>query len=311
MSNVVRRSARGATRFRLADHDAALEFHRGHPRLRRRRAGGGRHLGAQARRRPRRRGRWRRSEASGLEAAAAVPAIPSVLPLPLLGGPEDPAERVEAVCASLERLAAFAPAEHRLPDGDRRGPRPRRGPRDRRRRARDDLGRGGAPRAADRPRAVPARGRRAVDDRLVDPRGGRADPRRRRSARARDPVRRRGTSGTRRRCTTTSSGRSAASPPCTSATTATRRAGGPTARCPETALRDVPRILRALDAAGWDGLYDIEIFSDDGTFGADYPDSFWAAPPAETLARAQAAFEHCWTDSQWSSPRPPPRGGSQ
>ena len=34
---------------------------------------------------------------------------------------------------------------------------------------------------------------------------------------------------------------------------------------------DVPSILRALDDAGWDGLYDIEIFSDDGTFGNDVP----------------------------------------
>ena len=49
-------------------------------------------------------------EASGLESAAAVPAIPSVLPLPLLGGPEDPAERVEAFCRSLERLAPFKPS---------------------------------------------------------------------------------------------------------------------------------------------------------------------------------------------------------
>ena len=49
-------------------------------------------------------------EASGLESAGAVPAIPSVLPLPLLGGPEDPAERVDAYCRSLERLAPFNPS---------------------------------------------------------------------------------------------------------------------------------------------------------------------------------------------------------
>jgi len=52
---------------------------------------------------------------------------------------------------------------------------------------------------------------------------------------------------------------------------------------------------RALDAAGWDGLYDVEIFSDDGTFGAEYSDSFWAAPATETLARARTAFEQCWS----------------
>jgi hypothetical protein len=46
---------------------------------------------------------------SGLGAAAAVPAVPSILPLPLLGGPTDPAERVEALAASIHRLAPFAP----------------------------------------------------------------------------------------------------------------------------------------------------------------------------------------------------------
>jgi sugar phosphate isomerase/epimerase len=64
---------------------------------------------------------------------------------------------------------------------------------------------------------------------------------------------------------------------------------------PGDGLADVPAILRALHEAGWDGLYDIEIFSDDGTFGAAYPDSFWAAPAMETLARARAAFEQCWS----------------
>src|SRR5439155_25657421 len=48
-------------------------------------------------------------QASGLEAAAAVPAVPSVLPLPLLGGPDDAEERIDSLCRSLERLAPFAP----------------------------------------------------------------------------------------------------------------------------------------------------------------------------------------------------------
>src|SRR5207248_7470933 len=51
-----------------------------------------------------------RFRASGLEAAAAVPAVPSILPLPLMPGPADPAERVEAICAGIERLAQFEPA---------------------------------------------------------------------------------------------------------------------------------------------------------------------------------------------------------
>ena len=51
-----------------------------------------------------------RFRASGLEAAAAVPAVPSILPLPLMPGPADPAERVETLCAGIERLAPFEPA---------------------------------------------------------------------------------------------------------------------------------------------------------------------------------------------------------
>ena len=50
-----------------------------------------------------------RFRASGLEAAAAVPAVPSILPLPLMPGPADPAERVEAICAGIERLVRFEP----------------------------------------------------------------------------------------------------------------------------------------------------------------------------------------------------------
>jgi sugar phosphate isomerase/epimerase len=46
---------------------------------------------------------------SGLEAATAVPAVPSILPLPLMEGPSEPAARVEAICASIRRLVPFEP----------------------------------------------------------------------------------------------------------------------------------------------------------------------------------------------------------
>ena len=46
---------------------------------------------------------------SGLEAATAVPAVPSILPLPLMEGPADPDVRVEAICTSIRRLAPFEP----------------------------------------------------------------------------------------------------------------------------------------------------------------------------------------------------------
>jgi sugar phosphate isomerase/epimerase len=50
-----------------------------------------------------------RFRASGLGAAAAIPAVPSILPLPLMEGPEDPAERVEAIRSGIRLLAPFEP----------------------------------------------------------------------------------------------------------------------------------------------------------------------------------------------------------
>ena len=47
---------------------------------------------------------------SGLSATACVPTVPSILPLPPMEGPADPAERVEALCASVGRLAELEPA---------------------------------------------------------------------------------------------------------------------------------------------------------------------------------------------------------
>jgi sugar phosphate isomerase/epimerase len=52
---------------------------------------------------------FERFRASGLRAATAVPAVPSILPLPLMEGPDDPAERIEAICAGIARLAPFEP----------------------------------------------------------------------------------------------------------------------------------------------------------------------------------------------------------
>lgn len=50
-----------------------------------------------------------RFRASGLEAATAIPQVPSILPLPLMEGPSDAAARVEAIAAGLRRLAPFEP----------------------------------------------------------------------------------------------------------------------------------------------------------------------------------------------------------
>jgi sugar phosphate isomerase/epimerase len=48
---------------------------------------------------------------AGLAAANCIPTVPSILPLRLPGmeGPADPRERVESLCASMRRLAAYEP----------------------------------------------------------------------------------------------------------------------------------------------------------------------------------------------------------
>ena len=48
---------------------------------------------------------------AGLGVASCVPAIPSILPLGIPGmeGPPDPRERIDALCASMHRLAAYSP----------------------------------------------------------------------------------------------------------------------------------------------------------------------------------------------------------
>jgi sugar phosphate isomerase/epimerase len=53
-------------------------------------------------------------------------------------------------------------------------------------------------------------------------------------------------------------------------------------------------VYGALDAGGFDGWLDLEIFSDDGRFGNAWPDSIWGLPPAEVAARAVADLDRQW-----------------
>jgi sugar phosphate isomerase/epimerase len=226
-------------------------------------------------------------EESGLARASAVPTVPSILPLPLLGGPEDPQERIDAYCRSLERLAPFRPAGVVCLTG-----------------------------TGDRDTAV--EGLRTIA----------AEAERLGLTIALEPYQREGGelwSVVHSIPEAVELIEDAGDPPSVGiqfdvwhlwntptlfddiANEVHRFAGvhvcdwrEPTRGWADRALpghggADVPAILRALDSAGWDGLYDIEIFSDDGTFGAPYDDSYWAMPAEETLARARDAFERCWS----------------
>jgi hypothetical protein len=46
---------------------------------------------------------------------------------------------------------------------------------------------------------------------------------------------------------------------------------------------------------GWEGFYDLEIFSDNGAFGSAYPDSLWDLDAAELVRRGRDAFNSCWS----------------
>jgi sugar phosphate isomerase/epimerase len=53
-------------------------------------------------------------------------------------------------------------------------------------------------------------------------------------------------------------------------------------------------IVATLTYAGFTGWYDFEVFSDDGRWGNDFPDSLWKMPHAEFLRRGRAAFDRCF-----------------
>jgi len=60
---------------------------------------------------------------------------------------------------------------------------------------------------------------------------------------------------------------------------------------PGDGVLPLPRIVRTIREAGYDGWYDVEVFSDDGTFGDAFPDSLWAEAPAEVARRARESLE--------------------
>jgi sugar phosphate isomerase/epimerase len=225
-------------------------------------------------------------EASGLGSAAAVLAIPSILPLPLLEGPEEPAARVEAICASLHRLAPFeptgvvcltGPGEDRDTvveglrtigeEAERAGVRVGLEPV-------NSIGGEDWTMISSLPEAVelideadrPALGIQFDTWHLWNTPTLLEDIERYADrfvgvhvADWREPTR----------------------------TWADRV-------LPGDGMTDLPAILGALDRAGWEGHYDLEIFSDNGAFGNPWPDSLWDVPAAELARRGRKAFERVW-----------------
>lgn len=223
---------------------------------------------------------------SGLGSAAAIPAIPSILPLPLMEGPSEPHARIEAICASVHRLAAFRPSGIVCLTGP----------------------------GEDRDTVV--EGLRVIGD----------EARRAGVRIGLEPINRIGGED----WTMISSLSEAAElldeadHPALGVQFDTwhlwntpnvveeigehaHRFVGvhvadwrePTRTwadrvLPGDGVADLPALLRALETAGWDGYYDVEIFSDNGSFGNAWPDSLWDVPAEELALAAKESFTRVW-----------------
>jgi len=232
-------------------------------------------------------------ERSGLRSASAVPALPSILPLPLLGGPTDPGERLAALGASIRRLAAFAPEGIVCLTGSALG----REPAAARATVVEGLKRlaGEAEDAGVRLALEPyqrdgGEGWSIIHSfdvalELIDEAGGSEalgiqfdvwhlwnDP---------------GLGGA-----LAAGGARLAGVHVCDVRSPTR--GWADRVLPGAGIAELPRLLRALEAAGWRGLLDLELFSDDGSFGASYPDSLWRLEPGELADRGRAALLAAW-----------------
>jgi sugar phosphate isomerase/epimerase len=227
-------------------------------------------------------------ERSGLGSASAVPAIPSILPLPLLGGPTDPAERIEALLGSIPRLAAFGAKGIVCLTGSGLGLEPGHA----REMVVEGLQRlavaadGAGVRIALEPYQPQGGAEWSIASTLgdaaglIDEAGGHEAlgiqfdcwhlwnqpglleeiPRHvDRIAGVHVSDYRKPTRGWADRV------------------------------LPGDGVADLRGILRSLDTAGWGGFYDLELFSDDGTFGTSHEGSLWALSTAELAERGRTA----------------------
>jgi sugar phosphate isomerase/epimerase len=225
-------------------------------------------------------------EESGLGRASAVPAIPSILPLPLMEGPADPRERVDAICASVHRLAKFRPGGIVCLTG----------PGDDREAVVEGLRAIGdeAERAGVRIGLEPINHVGGEDWTMITSLGDAAEL----LDEADHPA-----LGIQFDTWHVWSGPNVLDE---IAEHAHRFVGvhvadwrEPTRNwcdrvLPGDGAGDLPALLGALEAAGWDGFYDIEIFSDNGAFGDAWPDSLWDVPTDELARRAKESFERAW-----------------
>jgi sugar phosphate isomerase/epimerase len=66
---------------------------------------------------------------------------------------------------------------------------------------------------------------------------------------------------------------------------------------PGDGVADLPAIIAALRSGGFDSWFDLEVFSDDGRWGMDFPDSVWKLPWAEQARRGHEGLLSAWRAS--------------
>jgi sugar phosphate isomerase/epimerase len=232
---------------------------------------------------------------SGLESRSAVPAVPSILPLPLFPGPEDPDERVEALCASVRRLAPFEPSALVCltgPAGELGDADARRIVVEGLRAVAHEAEREGFPVGLEPMSAhfredwtiVTMLGEAAeLSDEvghenlgiLFDTWHLRDTP---------DLLAEIGRHGDRIVGVHVNDWREETRSWCDRV-------------LPGDGVADLPPVLGALADAGWRGAYELEVFSDDGTFGAAYPDSLWTEDAEKLARRGHDAFRQLWAQA--------------
>jgi sugar phosphate isomerase/epimerase len=231
--------------------------------------------------------------ASDLGSATAVPAVPSILPLPLLPGPDDPEERIDSLCASVRRLAAFEPSAVLCftgPVGEREPSEAHRIVVDGLRAVAHEAKRTGVRLALE-----PFQREGIEDWSIINTLGEAAELIEEvgsdavgiqfdvwhlwNSADLLDEIPRHA--------------RLIAGVHVSDWREPTRSWADRV--LPGDGAADLPAILGVLEDVGWEGYYDLEIFSDNGAFGSTYPDSLWDLDAAELARRGRDAFARCWS----------------
>jgi sugar phosphate isomerase/epimerase len=61
---------------------------------------------------------------------------------------------------------------------------------------------------------------------------------------------------------------------------------------------DMPSMIGALERGGFTGWWDLEIFSDDGRAGDDFPDSIWKRPTPEWVREGKEKFDRIYASTR-------------